>query len=201
MRAALRTLTPIVEPVSLDEAYLDLSGTERLHGMKPAKTMAKAAAEIERRLGITVSVGLSYNKFLAKLASDLEKPRGFAVIGRAEAKQFLRDKPVWMIRGCGPVLQKRLATDGITCIGQLQDAGELQLAKRYGDTGRWLHSLAMGEDSASSNRMAKARAFPARPRSNSTSPSLTNWNASCGSSASMSPPASRRPGSAVARSC
>jgi len=146
VRAALRALTPVVEPVSLDEAYLDLSGTERLHGMKPAKTIAKAAAGIERTLGITVSVGLSCNKFLAKLASDLEKPRGFAVIGRAEAKQFLRDKPVWMIRGCGPVLQKRLATDGTTRIGQLQDAGELQLAKRYGATGRWLHGLAMGED-------------------------------------------------------
>ena len=146
VRAALKALTPMVEPVSLDEAYLDLSGTERLHGMKPAKTMAKVAAEIERTLGITVSVGLSCNKFLAKLASDLEKPRGFAVIGRAEAKQFLRDKPVWMIRGVGPVLQKRLSADGITRIGQLQDAGVSQLAKRYGDTGRWLHGLALGED-------------------------------------------------------
>jgi len=146
VRAALKALTPAVEPVSLDEAYLDLSGTERLHGMKPAKTMARVAAEIERTLGITVSVGLSCNKFLAKLASDLEKPRGFAVIGRAEAKQFLRDKPVWMIRGVGPVLQKRLAADGITHIAQLQDAGQLQLARRYGDTGPWLHRLATGED-------------------------------------------------------
>jgi DNA polymerase IV len=146
VRAALKALTPMVEPVSLDEAYLDLSGTERLHGMKPAKTMARVAAEIERTLGISVSVGLSCNKFLAKLASDLEKPRGFAVIGRAEAKQFLRDKPVWMIRGVGPVLQKRLAADGITRIGQLQDAGASQLAKLYGDTGRWLHGLALGED-------------------------------------------------------
>ncbi len=146
VRAALKTLTPMVEPVSLDEAYLDLSGTERLHGMKPAKTLAKAATEIERTLGITVSVGLSCNKFLAKLASDLEKPRGFAVIGRAEAKHFLRDKPVWMIRGCGPVMQKRLSADGITRIGQLQDAGVSQLVKRYGDTGRWLYELALGQD-------------------------------------------------------
>ena len=146
VRTLLKTLTPIVEPVSLDEAYLDLSGTERLHGRTPAKTLAKAAAEIERTLGITVSVGLSHNKFLAKLASDLQKPRGFAIIGRAETRQFLHDKPVWMIRGVGPVLQKRLAADGITHIGQLQDIGETPLAARYGDTGRWLHHLAMGED-------------------------------------------------------
>lgn len=146
VRALLKTLTPMIEPVSLDEAYLDLSGTERLHGMKPAKTMARMAAEIERTLGITVSVGLSYNKFLAKLASDLMKPRGFAVIGRAETRQFLKDKPVWMIRGCGPVLQKRLAADGITRIGQLQDMGDARLASRYGDTGRWLYRLAIGED-------------------------------------------------------
>jgi DNA polymerase-4 len=146
VRALLRTLTPMVEPVSLDEAYLDLSGTERLHRMKPAKTLAKATAEIERTLGITVSVGLSCNKFLAKLASDLKKPRGFAVIGRKEAKHFLSDKPVWMIRGVGPVLQKRLGSDGITRIGELQDLGESRLIARYGDTGRWLHRLADGED-------------------------------------------------------
>jgi DNA polymerase IV len=147
VRALLRALTPMVEPVSLDEAYLDLAGTERLHKRSPAKTMANVATEIERTIGITVSVGLSHNKFLAKLASDLMKPRGFAVIGRAETKQFLKDKPVWMIRGCGPVLQKRLAADGITRIGQLQDLGEHRLVSRYGDTGRWLYRLAIGEDS------------------------------------------------------
>jgi DNA polymerase IV len=146
VRTILKTLTPAVEPVSLDEAYLDLSGTVRLHGMSPAKTMARIATEIERKIGITVSVGLSHNKFLAKLASDLKKPRGLAVIGRAETVRFLNDKPVWMIRGVGPVLQKRLAVDGITRVGELQDAGELHLAARYGDTGRWLFSLAMGGD-------------------------------------------------------
>jgi DNA polymerase IV len=147
VRSLLKTLTPMVEPVSLDEAYLDLSGTERLHRRSPAKTMAMVSTEIERVVGITVSVGLSHNKFLAKLASDLMKPRGFAVIGRAETKQFLKDKPVWMIRGCGPVLQKRLAADGITRIGQLQDIGEQRLVSRYGDMGRWLYRLAIGEDS------------------------------------------------------
>jgi DNA polymerase-4 len=147
VRALLKTLTPMVEPVSLDEAYLDLSGTERLHKRSPAKTLAKVANEIERAVGITVSVGLSHNKFLAKLASDLKKPRGFAVIGRAETRDFLKDKPVWMIRGCGPVLQKRLGVDGIARIGQLQELGEARLISRYGDTGRWLYGLAVGEDS------------------------------------------------------
>jgi DNA polymerase-4 len=147
IRKLLTALTPIVEPLSLDEAYLDLSGTARLHGMAPAKTMAALANRIEREIGITVSVGLSCNKFLAKLASDLKKPRGFAVIGRAEAKEFLRDKSVSVIRGVGPVLEKRLSKDGITRIGQLQAASARMLADRYGETGLWLHRLANGEDS------------------------------------------------------
>ena len=147
IRKLLTALTPIVEPLSLDEAYLDLSGTARLHGMAPAKTMAALANRIERDIGITVSVGLSCNKFLAKLASDLKKPRGFAVIGRAEAKEFLRDKSVSVIRGVGPVLEKRLSKDGITRIGQLQAASARMLADRYGETGLWLHRLANGEDS------------------------------------------------------
>jgi DNA polymerase IV len=146
VRAMMRDLTPLVEPLSLDEAYLDLSGTERLHGATPAKTMAALAKRIEVEVGITVSVGLSHNKFLAKLASDLDKPRGFSIIGRAEAKTFLRDKPVGFIRGAGKALQARLAKDGITRIAQLQDADIRDLAKRYGNTGLWLHRLAQAED-------------------------------------------------------
>jgi DNA polymerase-4 len=147
VRAMMRDLTPLVEPLSLDEAYLDLSGTERLHGRSPAKTMALLAVNIEAEIGITVSIGLSCNKFLAKLASELDKPRGFAVIGSREASAFLRDKPVGMIRGAGAALQARLARDGITRIGQLQDADRRELAKRYGSTGLWLHRLANAEDS------------------------------------------------------
>ena len=90
VRQAMQALTPLVEPLSIDEAFLDLSGTERLHGMIPAKVLARFAREVERDIGITVSVGLSCNKFLAKIASDLDKPRGFAVIGEAEAVGFLR---------------------------------------------------------------------------------------------------------------
>ncbi|HEV2560583.1 MAG TPA: DNA polymerase IV [Rhizomicrobium sp.] len=146
VRHFMRELTPQVEPLSLDEAYLDLSGTERLHGTSPAKTMAALAKRIQSEIGITASIGLSYNKFLAKLASELDKPRGFAVIGRAEAKSFLRDKPVGFIRGAGAALQAKLAKDGITRIAQLQDADMRALARAYGNTGLWLHRLANAED-------------------------------------------------------
>jgi DNA polymerase-4 len=147
IRGMMEALTPLVEPLSLDEAYLDLSGTERIHHHSPAKTMAALAARIEREVQITVSIGLSGNKFLAKLASELDKPRGFAVIGMAEAKSFLRDKKIGMMRGAGKVMQARLERDGLTTIGQLQDADPKQLAVRYGATGLWLHRMANAQDS------------------------------------------------------
>jgi DNA polymerase-4 len=146
IRKLMRDLTPLVEPLSLDEAYLDLSGTTRIHGMVPAQTMAKLALAIEEQLGITVSVGLSGNKFLAKLASELDKPRGFAAIGMAEAKSFLRDKPVSIIRGAGKVLALKLERDGFSTIGKLQDADSRDLANRYGATGLWLARIARAED-------------------------------------------------------
>ena len=149
IREMMLDLTPMVEPLSLDEAYLDLTGTERLHGVVPAKSMASLAKKIENEVGITVSIGLSFNKFLAKLASELDKPRGFAVIGKAEALTFLRDKPVGFIRGAGAALQARLARDGITHIAQLQDLSQKELAQRYGNTGLWLHRLSHAEDSRS----------------------------------------------------
>ncbi len=147
IRAMMFELTPQVEPLSLDEAFIDLSGTELLHGMSPAKLLARLAKRIEAEVGISVSIGLSFNKFLAKLASELDKPRGFAVIGEAEAVAFLRDKPVGYIRGAGAALQARLAKDGITHIAQLQDADIKDLAKRYGNTGLWLKRLAHAQDS------------------------------------------------------
>ncbi len=147
IRAMMRELTPLVEPLSLDEAFLDLSGTALLHELSPAKLMARLAKRVESEVGISISVGLSFNKFLAKLASELDKPRGFAVIGEKEAVAFLRDKPVGYIRGAGAALQAKLAKDGITHIAQLQDANVKDLAKRYGNTGLWLHRLAHAEDS------------------------------------------------------
>jgi DNA polymerase-4 len=147
IRGFMEELTPLVEPLSLDEAYLDLSGTDRIHHKSPARTMAALAQRIAREIGITVSVGLSGNKFLAKLASELDKPRGFAVIGMAEARSFLRDKPISMMRGAGKVMQARLERDGIVTIGQLQDADARELAHRYGATGLWLHRMANAQDS------------------------------------------------------
>ncbi|SRR5579883_2674120 len=147
IRSFMEELTPLVEPLSLDEAYLDLSGTTRIHHRIPAKTMAALALRIEREIAITVSIGLSGNKFLAKLASELDKPRGFAVIGMAEAKSFLRDKKIGIMRGAGKVTQATLERDGFVTIGQLQDADPADLARRYGATGLWLYQMANAQDS------------------------------------------------------
>ena len=146
VRAMMLALTPLVEPLSIDEAFMDLSGTESLHRASAAETLAMLARRVERELSITVSIGLSYNKFLAKIASDLDKPRGFAVIGRAEARAFLADKPVGLLWGVGAAMQRRLARDGIALIGELARLDEATLTARYGKIGRRLHRCALGED-------------------------------------------------------
>jgi DNA polymerase-4 len=146
VRELMFKLTPLVEPVSIDEAFMDLSGTARLHGMSPAKALAGFAAEVETSLGITVSIGLSCNKFLAKIASDLDKPRGFAVLGGTEAAAFLAPKPVTLIFGVGKMAQQRLARDGLRTIGDLQRASESELRRRYGVEGARLARLARGLD-------------------------------------------------------
>src|SRR4029077_17156738 len=132
VRAMMLDLTPLVEPLSIDEAFLDLTGTERLHRMAPAKALARFARKVEQEIGITVSIGLSQNKFLAKIASDLDKPRGFAVLGPAEAAAFLAGKPVTLIYGVGKVAAARLAKDGFRMIADLQKAEERDLMRRYG---------------------------------------------------------------------
>ena len=146
VRGLMLKLTPLVEPVSIDEAFMDLSGTARLHGMSPAKALAGFAGEVEASLGITVSIGLSCNKFLAKIASDLDKPRGFAVLGGGEAAQFLAPKPVTLIFGVGKMAQQRFARDGLRTIGDLGRAGERELTRRYGAEGVRLARLARGLD-------------------------------------------------------
>jgi DNA polymerase-4 len=146
VRALMRNLTPLVEPVSIDEAFLDLTGTERLHGRSAARSLAEFSAQVERKIGITVSIGLSYNKFLAKIASDLDKPRGFAVLGRADAPGFLAGKPVSLIFGIGRVAQERLARDGYRTIADLQKAEERDLMRLYGVEGQRLSRLARGID-------------------------------------------------------
>jgi DNA polymerase-4 len=146
VRKMMQDLTPLVQPLSIDEAFLDLAGTERLHHDPPSRTLAKFARRVEQEIGITVSVGLSYCKFLAKVASDMNKPRGFSVIGEAEAFDFLKERPVTLIWGVGKAFAATLAADGITMIGQLQQMDEDVLMKRYGIMGRRLFNLSRGQD-------------------------------------------------------
>lgn len=147
IRAIMDSLTPLVEPLSIDEAFLDLSGTETLHKAPPAVTLARFAKRVEDEIGVTISVGLSHNKFLAKTASDLDKPRGFAVIGREETLSFLAAQPVSLIYGVGKVFAETLHRDGFDTIGQLQETAPEDLMRRYGDAGARLARLARGEDS------------------------------------------------------
>jgi DNA polymerase-4 len=142
----MQALTPLVEPLSIDEAFLDLSGTQRVHGMIPAKVLARFAREVERDIGITVSVGLSCNKFLAKIASDLDKPRGFAALDQDEARELLAAKPVGFIFGVGPATQERLSQRGFRTIADLQRADEMELMKQFSVEGRRLWRLARGID-------------------------------------------------------
>ncbi|MCC0038498.1 MAG: DNA polymerase IV [Brucellaceae bacterium] len=146
IREMMFALTPLVEPISIDEAFLDLAGTQKLHGEPPARVLARFATAVEAEIGITVSVGLSYCKFLAKVASDFNKPRGFAVIGEAEALGFLADQPVTLIWGVGKAFAATLAQDGIRTIGQLQRMEQADLMRRYGTMGTRLYRLARGQD-------------------------------------------------------
>jgi len=142
----VRRLTPLVQGLSLDEAWMDLSGTERLHGAPPVLTLARLQTEVERDVGITVSIGLAPNKFLAKIASDLDKPRGFAVIGAAEAERFLAPRPVSIIPGVGPAFAASLQKAGFKTVGDLARADPRVLADRFGAGGLRLADLARGRD-------------------------------------------------------
>ena len=161
IREMMRELTPQVEPLSIDEAFLDLNGTQRLHGAPPAEMLIKLAHRINHELDLTVSIGLSYCKFLAKVASDLNKPRGFSVIGKAEALSFLRKQPVSIVWGVGKVTQKMLARDGIASLSTVQDMEENELAKRYGSMGIHLSRLSRGIDSRSVSPSSGAKSISA----------------------------------------
>lgn len=145
-RAVMEAFTPLVEPISIDEAYLDLSGVGERLSISPAQALVEIVRRFERELRITASIGLSYNKLLAKIASDLDKPRGFSVLGRADAAGFLAPRRVTILWGVGPALERKLFTDGITRVGDLQDKAEHWLVKRYGAMGRVLFNFARGED-------------------------------------------------------
>jgi DNA polymerase-4 len=143
-------LTPLIQNLSLDEAWMDLSGTQRLHGAAPAVTLARLQARIEAGTGLTVSIGLAPNKFLAKIASDLDKPRGFSVIG-SEAQAFLADKPVRILPGVGPAMVASLEKAGLRTVGAIARADRKWLAERWHAHGLRLFDLAHGRDSRAVN--------------------------------------------------
>lgn len=146
VRQMMLELTPLVQPLSIDEAFLDLAGTERLHQDPAARTLARFAKRVQSEIGISVSVGLSYCKFLAKVGSDLQKPRGFSVVGRKEALSFLAPRPVTTIWGVGKAFNATLEADGVRTIGQLQSMEESELMRRYGAMGQRLYRLSRGID-------------------------------------------------------
>ncbi len=159
IRAMMEELTPAIEPLSLDEAFLDLTGTERLHGAPPAVVLARLIRRMETELGLSGSIGLSHNKFLAKIASDLDKPRGFSVIGRAETADFLRPKPVRLIWGVGTATQGALEMAGIRTIADLLRWDRADLVARFGQMGERLWHLARGEDHRRVNRDEKVKSI------------------------------------------
>ncbi|MEM9740604.1 MAG: DNA polymerase IV [Pseudomonadota bacterium] len=149
IRSRLDDLTPLVQSVSIDEAYLDLSGTKALHGATPAELMSRLSRQIESEVGITVSIGLSSNRFLAKTASELDKPRGFAAISLEEAPGLLATRPPGYLHGVGPKLAGKLARDGYHTVGDLQAVSSVDLIRQYGETGKFLHERAFGIDDRS----------------------------------------------------
>ena len=153
VRQLMRAATPAIEPISIDEAFLDFTVTEIADDEPPAIKLVKLAKAVEQQLDVTVSIGLAANKFLAKIASDLDKPRGFAVIGSTEATAFLRAQPVGMIHGVGKATQSRMARDGITRIGQLANLPGAELNRRFGSFGQRLAHYARGID----HRQVKTR--------------------------------------------
>ncbi|MEM1352630.1 MAG: DNA polymerase IV [Pseudomonadota bacterium] len=146
IRTMMEDLTPDIEPLSLDEAFLDLSGTTRLHGAPPAAMLARLVRRMRDELGLTGSIGLSHNKFLAKVASDLDKPHGFSVIGKSETAAFLRNQPVRLIWGVGASTQDALETAGIRTFADLLRWERADLAARFGAMGDRLWHLARGQD-------------------------------------------------------
>ena len=148
IRLMMQDLTPLVQSASIDEAYLDLAGTELMHHAPPAAVLAGLQKRIENELSLTVSVGLSYCKFMAKTASDLDKPRGFAMIGRGEAIDFLSPRSVRSLPGIGPAMERSLNAEGIQKIADIRAYGQKRLIQRFGDYGQILWQRAHGEGSA-----------------------------------------------------
>ena len=146
IRRMMEDLTPQVQPLSIDEAFMDLTGTEALHGGAPAQSLIKLQNKIWEERHLTVSIGLSFNKFLAKTASDLDKPRGFTVIGRSEALEFLELRSVGTLPGVGPAGATALERNGLKKIGDIRHVGPQRMRALYGDWGAHLFALSMADD-------------------------------------------------------
>jgi DNA polymerase-4 len=146
VRALMQDMTPLVQPLSIDEAFMDLSGTDAIHKGAPAQTLIRLQNYIAAERGITVSIGLSFNKFLAKTASDLDKPRGFSVIGKAEALDFLSNRSVATLPGVGPAGAKALGKYDLKTIGDIRAAGEAKMRATLGDWGGHLFQLSIAQD-------------------------------------------------------
>lgn len=159
IRAMMEELSPVIEPLSLDEAFIDLTGTTRLHGAPPAVMLARLLKRMETELGLSGSVGLSHNKFLAKIASDLDKPRGFSVIGKTETQDFLTPKPVRIIWGVGTATQAALEKSGIRTIADLLRWDRADLVGRFGQMGDRLWHLARGLDTRRVTRDEKLKSI------------------------------------------
>jgi DNA polymerase-4 len=147
IRLLMGKLTPTLQPLSIDEAVLDLAGTQALHGAPAAIVLARFARTVERQVGVTVSIGLASNRLLAKIAAGRNKPRGFAVISATEAASLLAPEPVRLLPGIGPALARKLETLGITRLGHLQGLSDRDTLRRLGEDGPSLVSRARGEDS------------------------------------------------------
>ena len=199
IRKIFDAATPIVEPLSLDEAFLDLAGTSTLFGRTPAATLAHVAREIERTIRITVSIGLSYNKFLAKIASDFDKPRGFYVIGRADAVQVLHDLPLARLPGVGPSLADRIKVDGLFTVGDVQRKPESRWPCATAIPASISPNSRAASTTATCATTARPKACRRKPPSIPTSPTKLNSAAACGLCASGWRTASRRRASPAVR--
>jgi DNA polymerase-4 len=160
IRALMDDLTPLVQPLSIDEAALDLAGTEALHGAPPAAVLSRFARRVEAEVGVTVSIGLAGNRLLAKLAAERDKPRGFAVLG-ADAAAVLAPEPVGILPGVGPALRAKLARLGITCVGQLAALDDRLARMKLGDDGPALAARARGEDARRVDPVRAAKSISA----------------------------------------
>ncbi len=146
IREMMRALTPLVQPLSIDEAFLDLAGTQKLHQASPALSLVRLQQQIKTELGLTVSIGLAPNKSLAKIASDQDKPNGFYVIGATEAKSWLENRPASLLFGLGKSQIAKLKKAGVNTCGDIVNLSAGRQHTLLGSDAARLVNLASGID-------------------------------------------------------